>query len=97
MSANTFRAHIRKSIADENLQIALDGNARRRKDGRLEAFKSLPDPAACRARAHAIKADVISHLDEYLSRFISQATMNGVQVHRAEDSKAALRLSLIHI
>ncbi len=83
MTVKTFRARIRESIADENLQIALDGNARRRTDGRLEAFSSLPDHPQRRIRAHAIKADVISHLEENLNRFIDRVTANGILVHRA--------------
>jgi len=94
MSENTFRKHIRESIADENLQIALDGNARRRMAGRLEAFSAMPDFQERRAHAHAIKADVISHLDEYLDQFIAQVTANGILVHRAVSAQAAIQIFL---
>ena len=43
MSLKAFRARIRQSIADENLQIALDGNAQRRTGWPLEALPSVPD------------------------------------------------------
>ncbi len=94
MSINAFRSRIRQSIADENLQVALDNNARRRKDGRTAAFASLPDHQDRRERAHAIKEKVIAHLDEYLSQFIARATENGIQVHRAADSTEALKIFL---
>ena len=94
MSTKTFRARIRKSLADQNLQIALDGNAKRRMVGRLEAFSTVPDYQERRTRAHAIKADVIAHLDEYLSRFITQVTRNGIRVHRAADAKEAIHIFL---
>jgi L-lactate dehydrogenase complex protein LldF len=94
MSAKTFRARIRKSLADQNLQFALDGNAKRRLVGRLEAISMVPDFQERRTRAHAIKADVIAHLDEYLSRFITQVTHNGIRVHRAADEKEAIRIFL---
>ncbi len=94
MSAKSFRLRIRQSIADENLQIALDGNAQRRTVGRLEAFSTLPDYQERRSRAHAIKADVISHLDEYLSRFIAQVTANGIRVHRAANAEEAIQIFL---
>ena len=94
MSAKTFRTRIRQSIADENLQIALDGNAMRRKVGRLEAFSTLPDLQERRMRAHAIKADVISHLDEFLSSFIDKVTANGILVHRASTAQEAITIFL---
>ena len=94
MSIKTFRARIRKSLADQNLQIALDGNAQRRTIGRLKAFSTVPDYQDRRKRAHAIKADVIAHLDEYLSRFITQVTRNGIRVHRASDAQEAIHIFL---
>jgi L-lactate dehydrogenase complex protein LldF len=94
MKKETFRARIRRSIADGNLQVALDGNARRRTEGRLKAFTSLPDHRTRRQRAHAIKSEVIANLDEYLNQFISRVTANGIQVHRAADGKDAIRIFL---
>ncbi|MBU2610515.1 MAG: lactate utilization protein, partial [Chloroflexi bacterium] len=90
----TFRKRIQKSINDHNLQLALDNNAQRRKDGRLAAFASLPDYPERRARAHAVKAEVVARLDEYLAQFIEKATTNGILVHRAADSDEAVRIVL---
>ncbi len=90
MSATVFRARIRKSIANESLQAALDGNAERRVDGRLAAFASLPDWRERRQRAHAVRAEVIEHLDEYLERFTARATENGMIVHRAANAAEAV-------
>ena len=39
---DTFHEYIRRSIANEDLQIALDANAQRRVDAREVAFSSLP-------------------------------------------------------
>jgi L-lactate dehydrogenase complex protein LldF len=94
MSTKTFRARIRKSLTDQNLQLALDGNARRRLVGRLEAFSTVPDFQERRTRAHAIKAEVVAHLEEYLGRFIIQVTRNGIRVHRAADEKEAIHIFL---
>ena len=91
MATNAFRDRIRKSIADQNLQVALDNNARRRRDGRMAAFASLPDHQNRRARAHAVKGDVISHLDDYLEQFTQNLQKNGVIVHRAQDAAEALQ------
>ena len=94
MTLKAFRSRIRQSIADGNLQIALDNNAQRRKDGRLAAFASVPDYQERRIRAHEIKADVVANLDEYLRQFITRVADNGIQVHRAVDSAEALNIFL---
>jgi L-lactate dehydrogenase complex protein LldF len=92
--SNDFRKRIRKSIADENLQIALDNNAQRRRDGRLTAFASVPDYQERRAHAHAIKANVVAHLDDYLEKFLSKVEANGIIVHRAKDADEAIQIVL---
>lgn len=94
MSSDPFRARIRKAIADENLQIALDNNARRRNAGRLTAFASLPNHQERRARAHAVKAEVVAHLDEYLDKFLAKVQANGMVVHRAQDAAEAVEIVL---
>ena len=90
----TFRQRIRQSIEDETLQIALDNNAERRLNGRAAAFASIPDWRARRQRAHAIRADVIEHLDDYLAQFIAKNEEHGVIVHRAKDAAEAIRIIL---
>ncbi|MFZ2098906.1 MAG: LUD domain-containing protein [Anaerolineales bacterium] len=92
--SNIFRARIRASLADENLQAALDANAERRIKVRQEAFASLADPQALRSRAHAIRADVIGHLDDYLDQFTNQAIINGMIVHRADNAEQAINIVL---
>ncbi len=94
MSSNQFRNRIRKSIADSNLQIALDNNAQRRRDGRLAAFASVPDYQERRARAHAIKADVVARLDDYLEEFLGKVQVNGIIIHRAKDADEAVNIVL---
>jgi L-lactate dehydrogenase complex protein LldF len=85
-----FRKRIRQSIADENLQAALDANAARRMKGHIAAFASIPDYQERRARAHAIKAEVIARLDEYMAQFFEKTTTNGIIVHRATDGAEAV-------
>ncbi|MCJ7435559.1 MAG: LUD domain-containing protein, partial [Anaerolineales bacterium] len=86
----TFRQRIQESINNEILQKALDANAERRLKGRALAFESLPDWCERRQRAHAIRADVIEHLDDYLAQFIAKNEENGVIVHRAKDAAEAI-------
>ncbi|NOT05784.1 MAG: LUD domain-containing protein [Anaerolineales bacterium] len=91
---DTFRQRIRESIENETLQIALDNNTERRLKGRAAAFESIPDWRKRRQRAHAIRADVIEHLDEYLAQFIAKNEENGVIVHRAKDAAEAIQIIL---
>ena len=94
MSRTEFRERIRTSLENETLQIALDANAERRVSGRVAAFASLPDWRERRQRAHAVRADVIERLDEYLDSFIEKAAQNGIIVHRASDAAEAIKVVL---
>ncbi len=94
MDATEFRSRIRKSLADGNLQLALDANAERRVNGRINAFASLPDWRERRQKAHAVRADVIEHLDTYLEQFVQRATQNGIVIHRAKDGDDAIKIIL---
>jgi L-lactate dehydrogenase complex protein LldF len=89
-----FRQRIRRSLANETLQLALDANAARRKASRQVAFTSLPDLQERRARAHAVKAEVVAHLEGYLAQFIQRVEANGIHVHRAKDAQEAVRIVL---
>lgn len=94
MTGHAFKESIRRSIANDALQAALDGNAERRTQGREAAFASLPDHNQRRQRAHAIRSEVITHLDAYLARFITRVEANGIRVHRAADGAAAIEIFL---
>ncbi len=94
MSQKEFKARIRKAIANENLQIALDNNARRRKEARVSIFAQMPDHEERRQRAHAIKADIVARLDDHLARFIEKVSANGITVHRAGDAEEAVGIFL---
>ncbi len=92
MTSVRFRESIRASIANPSLQAALDANAERRVTGRIAAFASLPDWRARRQKAHAIRAEVIARLDEYLDLFTAKATQNGIIVHLAKNAAEANRI-----
>lgn len=94
MSNAQFRERIRASINNETLQTALDNNTERRLRGRALAFESIPDWRERRKRAHAIRADVIDHLDEYIAQFVKKNQENGVLVHCAKDAAEAIKIVL---
>jgi L-lactate dehydrogenase complex protein LldF len=87
-----FHSRIAKSLADPNLQAALDANAERRVRVRQQAFAALPDHAERRLRGHAVRAEVIAHLDAYLDQFIQRAQANGMIVHRAANAVEAVTI-----
>src|SRR5689334_4487236 len=89
-----FRARIRKSLANPTMQSALDLNAERRVTRRINALATLPDWRERRQQAHAIRAEIIEHLDQYLDQFIAKAQSNGVTVHRAKDAAEAVKIVL---
>jgi hypothetical protein len=94
MNRTEFRRRIRTSLANLTLQSALDANAERRVKGRIQALETLPNWREKRQQAHAIRAEVIDHLEEYLARFIDKAQENGIIVHRAKDAAEAIKIIL---
>ena len=88
--ADMFHRRIRKSLADANLQSALDANAAKRIQVRREALDTLSDPDESRRRAHGVRAEVMDHLERYLAQFIRHAQENGIQVHQAADADQAI-------
>jgi L-lactate dehydrogenase complex protein LldF len=93
--ANAFREKIQASLSNPNLQAALDNNAERRLKARLQSYTSLPDDLqALRRRAHAVRAETIAHLDQYLETFESRAVANGLIVHHARDAAQAVDIVL---
>lgn len=93
MSRTEFRGRIRHSLANPTLQSALDANAERRVGGRIAAFASLLNAGERRQRAHAVRAEVIEHLEEYLEKFTGNAERNGIIVHRAVDAAEAIEIT----
>jgi L-lactate dehydrogenase complex protein LldF len=92
---DVFHAQIRTALDNPGLQAALDLNAERRLNARLNAYTSLSeDVQTLRRRAHAVRAETIAHLDTYLDQFIAQAQANGLIVHRAADAAQAVEIVL---
>jgi L-lactate dehydrogenase complex protein LldF len=90
--ADIFHSRIKASLADGNLQLALNANAEKRIKVRLVAFESLTNPEQLRLRAHQIRKDVVEHLDVYLEMFIARLHENGIVIHRAENANQAINI-----
>jgi L-lactate dehydrogenase complex protein LldF len=92
---SSFRTKIRAAIANEALQSALDKNAAQRLVARETAYAGLAeDFNTLKSKAHAVRAEVITHLDQYLDQFISKAQENGFILHRADDANQARQIVL---
>ncbi|PWH19516.1 MAG: hypothetical protein DDG59_02770 [Anaerolineae bacterium] len=90
-----FHQKIRLALSNPTLQSALDNNAERRNTARRTVYQSLPtDLQTMRRRAHALREEVIEHLDQYLSEFIRNAQSNGWIVHRADTAQQAVAIVL---
>jgi L-lactate dehydrogenase complex protein LldF len=88
-----FHSQIRAALDDPVLQSALDGNAERRQRAFSQAFASLPQGRqALRQRAHAVRAEVIAHLDQYLAQFIANLQANGVVVHHGDTADQVVQI-----
>ena len=57
-------------------------------------WRPCPIGANAGSRAHAVRADAIEHLDEYLDQFTRKAQENGITVHRAKDAAEAVKIVL---
>ncbi|MCX8061552.1 MAG: LutB/LldF family L-lactate oxidation iron-sulfur protein [Anaerolineales bacterium] len=90
-----FHQRIRLALENPVLQSALDNNAERRNTARRTIYQSLPqDLQIMRQKAHAIRADVIEHLELYLEKFSANAQQNGWIVHRAATAQHAVQIVL---
>lgn len=88
-----FHSQIRAALDNPILQSALDGNAERRQRAFNQTFASLPeDRQVLRQRAHAVRAEIITHLDEYLDQFIANLRANGITVHRGETAEQVVQI-----
>ena len=65
MTIPPFRTKIREQITDEALQAALDANAERRVQGRINAFATLPDWRERRQRAHDLGAEIGKEYEDF--------------------------------
>lgn len=62
------------------------------RDKRDKVAMQLPEWEELRDTAHQIKMHTITHLDQYLAEFSTQAEANGVRVHWAKDAEEHNRI-----
>jgi L-lactate dehydrogenase complex protein LldF len=93
MMPDIFQTRIKNALADPDLQSALDTNAENRLLARIQGYASLPeDWLVLRERAHRVRAETVTNLDQYISQFTARAEANGIIVHRANDATEAVQI-----
>lgn len=80
-----------QALADAHLQQAYSSSTLRLYTKRLEAVAEVPGFEWLRERAHALKREVIEHLDFYLDQFATAAERRGAKVHWTETAEDARR------
>jgi len=88
-TSETFRANALAALADDTLRGALQRATGTLSERRKAAIAELPEWDALRARARAVKAEVLSRLDHYLEEFVARAQEAGATVHWARDGARA--------
>jgi L-lactate dehydrogenase complex protein LldF len=89
-----FARNVRAAIADTQLQSALRVVEQGFVAKRAKALDGLPEYAALREAARAIKDHTLEHLDTYLEAFEAQVTASGGVVHWARDAEEACAIVL---
>lgn len=94
MTASTasFYRRVDEAVADAALRAKVQKATNRLVLGRQASFASFPLGDAVRDRAQAIRADVVSHLDQYLEQFAASVERRGGHVHWAATAADALAI-----
>jgi L-lactate dehydrogenase complex protein LldF len=91
-AAVSFYRRAEDAVADADLGAKVQRATGRLLAGRNLGFQALAGADAIRDRARAVRADVIAHLDRYLTRFATQVEARGGHVHWADTADDARRI-----
>jgi L-lactate dehydrogenase complex protein LldF len=92
LKASQTKSYIKQALKDEPLRAAVDKATQTAVKKRADKVEAIPYWEELRHKAHAVKRDVIEHLDDYLITFEEQAQANGIQVHWAMDTAEAQKI-----
>ena len=87
--AGRFRVIARGKLGDAHTQAALDQSTDRLRTHRVAAWAELEDVEALRERAHAIRMEVVEHLDEHVAQFTEALEARGGKVFFAKTAEEA--------
>lgn len=89
LSPKKIKTYIRESLKNDKLRAAVKKAAETAAQARQVLVDQMPYWEDVRFKTHAIKKEVIDHLDHYLEIFESNCLKNGIQVHWAFDAQEA--------
>ena len=89
-TSHNFKANVRKSLADTQLQKTMTETGPRFVEKRAKAREALPEFDALRDTARDIKNHVLANLDHYLEHYERQVSASGGHVHWAETGAEAV-------
>jgi len=93
-SFKEFRAGTRRAVADERLQLTLEGVTGVLRALRGQALAELPKADALRDQLKAIREATLADLAAHLETFERNAEAAGARVHWARDAEEARRIVL---
>jgi L-lactate dehydrogenase complex protein LldF len=91
VQSTQIHASSRQALQDAHLQEAYRSSTLRLYSHRLQAVNEVPGFQGLRDRAHALKREVIEHLDFYLGQFADRVERRGGKVHWAATAEEACR------
>lgn len=83
LSPTKIKKYIHIALKDERLKAAVDKATQTALAKRQDKVDQIPYWDDLRLKSHAIKRDVMEHLDQYLEQFEENCTKNGIKVHWA--------------
>lgn len=89
-----FHRLVRDALSNDNLQVALDRNAEKKKRTRVEVTASLPEVQELRQKSKLIRQETIKNLDHYLASFSRAIEANGFVLHHARNANEARKIVL---
>lgn len=92
LKASQTKTYIKHALHDEPLRAAVDKATQTAIKKRADKVAAIPYWEELRYKAHAVKRDVLEHLDDYLLQFEKQAQANGITVHWAADTDEAQKI-----
>jgi L-lactate dehydrogenase complex protein LldF len=91
-TSRNFKANVKKQLANEDLQAALNKSRGHFVDGRATARDNLPEFDDLRDQARDIKDHTLEHLDFYLEAYEERVRASGGHVHWARTAEDAQRI-----
>jgi L-lactate dehydrogenase complex protein LldF len=94
LRASQTKTYIKSALKDDRLRQAVDNATQTALQKRTDKVSQMPYWEELRHQAHAVKRQVMEHLDEHLVTFEEQCEKNGIRVHWAADSEEARQIVL---